>query len=673
MKRVLYTKKNIIIILLILLMIGLILITQNKSEVRTINNKNTFSVSPEILNQKATIPSVMRLSEGLIPATNRWFSSLIFGETQTIYAYPFSYKTKGKGFEVGIPKITSSENTVFGLHNTDIIVGLSSNSHEVSRYDDISVDNIFKDESGEKIATVTIAQGHPFVYLRGNKKTEVSFELVNLDSIEWIEKDKAVLFRTNNQSFGIKADSIRQTTDKSFSVNLLKDDHITIMAIPNNTNNVQEYIKLADNQLESTKVEVRKLTDKFDTTYKLELQNDRDSILGLLPHHNQSEDNSELGSFDTLYGQLKMHKGREFKYEHITRPIPTQLDLSAISEEQREKVKLNLANDSKTLTLNKTDSYFGSKELYRAANLLQLAYQLNETEIAMSVQEKLKTALNVWLSPYDGRANRYFYYDNNLKGVVGIESSFGSEEFNDHHFHYGYFIYAASILAEHDSDFLSENKDTVNLLIADIAAPDGVDNFPPLRTYDRFTGHSWASGYGNFLDGNNQESSSEAVNAWAAVYRWAKVINNEDLEETAQWLYTNEVEATMLYWLNDQRDQKGFGEFTHTFVSLVWQGKRDFATFFSPRPQAALGIQLIPMSPAHIYLSGTDIQKNISSVIENQDNYSGQFGDYLIMYKALNNSDKTQNSLENINENNIDDANSYSYLYAWVYSQSSRN
>ena len=34
--------------------------------------------------------------------------------------------------------------------------------------------------------------------------------------------------------------------------------------------------------------------------------------------------------------------------------------------------------------------------------------------------------------------------------MVGLTPSFGSEEFNDHHFHYGYFLSAAGLLGADD-------------------------------------------------------------------------------------------------------------------------------------------------------------------------------------------------------------------------------
>jgi len=61
----------------------------------------------------------------------------------------------------------------------------------------------------------------------------------------------------------------------------------------------------------------------------------------------------------------------------------------------------------------------------------------------------------------------------------------------------------------------------VELLIKDIANWDRNDTrFPFLRNFDPYEGHSWASGHAGFADGNNQESSSEAINAWQAIILW---------------------------------------------------------------------------------------------------------------------------------------------------------
>src|SRR5690606_18197995 len=123
-----------------------------------------------------------------------------------------------------------------------------------------------------------------------------------------------------------------------------------------------------------------------------------------------------------------------------------------------------------------------------------------------------------------------------LHGIVGDKSSFGSEDFNDHHFHYGYFIYAASILSKYDKSFYDTHKDMINLLVADIANYTPDSELPLRRNYDAYFGHSWASGSSPFDDGNNQESVSEAINAWTGVSLWAKRTGNRTLEAQADWM-----------------------------------------------------------------------------------------------------------------------------------------
>lgn len=144
--------------------------------------------------------------------------------------------------------------------------------------------------------------------------------------------------------------------------------------------------------------------------------------------------------------------------------------------------------------------------------------------------------------------------------------NFGAGFYNDHHFHFGYHIYAAAVL----SHFLpSWGRDSVNLervllLVRDIANPSDKDPFfPTFRHKDWYLGFSWASGIltigggpasgerpaaplapggkpssgidatggrgsGTGLrpypNGRNQESSSEAVSAYEAVALYGAVI-----------------------------------------------------------------------------------------------------------------------------------------------------
>jgi endoglucanase Acf2 len=303
--------------------------------------------------------------------------------------------------------------------------------------------------------------------------------------------------------------------------------------------------------------------------------------------------------------------------------------------------------------------------------LWQLATQLGATGPANAIKAKLTDTLGQWTDPTGAtkRGAFNFVYDDKNKGLVGQTPSFGSDQFNDHHFHYGYFLYAAGVLAQDDPDLAKQWAPVMNLVAADIASRAGNESFPDLRVYDAYAGHSWASGTSPFADGNNQESSSEAVNAWTGLAKWAKSSGNDELETEALWLLANEAQAAKSYWTDFDTTQSVYSGFGHKVTSINWGGKRDYATWFSPATAAILGIQLIPMSPVSTYLGGDPdrINANVSEAAGGK--FDQQFGDYLLMYSALAGESERKAALstaQSLDAKWIDDGNSRSYLLAWL-------
>jgi endo-1,3(4)-beta-glucanase len=99
--------------------------------------------------------------------------------------------------------------------------------------------------------------------------------------------------------------------------------------------------------------------------------------------------------------------------------------------------------------------------------------------------------------------------------------------YNDHHFHYGYYIYTAAVLAHFDPQWGRDFFEVVLVLIRDIANPSNRDtSFPLFRHKDWYFGSSWASGITQppFPNGMNQESSSEAIAAYEGVALFGQVM-----------------------------------------------------------------------------------------------------------------------------------------------------
>ncbi|KAL9028639.1 MAG: hypothetical protein Q9196_003031 [Gyalolechia fulgens] len=108
---------------------------------------------------------------------------------------------------------------------------------------------------------------------------------------------------------------------------------------------------------------------------------------------------------------------------------------------------------------------------------------------------------------------------------------FGNANYNDHHFHYGYFIHAAAIIAYLDPQWLQLNKGWVNMLVRDAANPSTSDPyFPFSRMFDWYHGHSWAKGLFESADAKDEESSSEDAFFAYAVKMWGRVTGDRSME-----------------------------------------------------------------------------------------------------------------------------------------------
>lgn len=189
--------------------------------------------------------------------------------------------------------------------------------------------------------------------------------------------------------------------------------------------------------------------------------------------------------------------------------------------------------------------------------------------------------------------------------------------YNDHHFHYGYHVYAAAVVSKYDPEWAQEYFDKVLLYIRDFANPSADDQyFVQFRQKDWFLGSSWASGIvsaENSPHGRNQESSSEAIAAYEAVALYGSVMvdvfsheKSEKLEtaklvrDAGQLLTATEVHATNRYWhvWNSKNHTSTYpSAYKQPVVGMLYETMASFQTWFSPEPVVSYGIQLLPLTP----------------------------------------------------------------------------
>jgi len=382
-----------------------------------------------------------------------------------------------------------------------------------------------------------------------------------------------------------------------------------------------------------------------------------------------------LGLFSTVYGTAPLVSAKTLHWSTPKVEAASSVCVDGISPAHREVIERAVASeisaDLELDPLTPPDTYFAGKSLYRSASLLQLADQLGVSS-ANEYAVHLETRFAQWFRPQVGSEDvRTFVFDDVWGGVVGLEASFGADTFDEHLTHYGYFLFTAAVLGRRNPELLEQWGSAVSALAFDIATPVTSTEVPALRGLDIYKGHSWALGTGNSEDGNVQKSSTESVSAWNAVALWAQVAGLSWLDDLAVWAMSLEAESARRYFVHFDDSDPVRSSYRHTVVPMAWGGKHDFASWFSGETSAMLGVLLLPMSPVATYLAGpTDrITQNVEEAVGYYGEFNVQYGDYVLMYRALGDVTLAQQSWEaaqRLDERCIDAANSRSYMLAWI-------
>ena len=534
----------------------------------------------------------------------------------------------------------------------------------VSAYDEASVTIDELDGSGKTLGSVVIAEGSPLVSFTAKRDVTLTLPRPFVRSgNDWTAKigDSEYALVTKGQ-----------VQHEGGAVSLKAGQTAVWVAVPKG-GNASKLASLAA-PLVSTTMDYSSGDKSVSTTIGYRTKNKADTLFTAMPHQRAALDPAvkcDLGSYPSVYGKLSLCSGTSLKWTSPELKPTDSLAVDSLGAGQKSTLRTQLVKDTKAQTTLPTDTYFGGKALYRLANLLDLATQLGDKDSAATLQKRLSSALRTWTEP-DGctkRDTQCFVYDKAMHGVVGLKASFGSDQFNDHHFHYGYFLYAASVAAKHDPALVKQIAPVMNLLAADLATDGPSKYFPDHRVFDAYAGHSWASGLSPFADGNNQESSSEAVSAWNGLALWAGVTKNADLKKEAVWMLSSEAASARAYWTDFDASDPVYDGYKHSIVSLNWGAKRDYATWFSAEPNAKLAILLLPMSPVAGYL-GDDPKRVSQNLTQGAPaGYDVALGDYLIMYSAMAGPTQAAQAVkdaEQLPEKWIDDGDSRSYMLAWT-------
>ncbi len=392
-----------------------------------------------------------------------------------------------------------------------------------------------------------------------------------------------------------------------------------------------------------------------------------DTIIALYPHQwRYAADVTYTGkTYETIRGVMKTMTGKsyttEMTYNGILAAMPTPK-----SEEGLGTLKEQISYfwDYYQNTCNGTyseagdtqyggyDTYWMGKNLNKRTDVVFMAEQIEDTgeewsAIKNDVLEALRKDLEYWFNPADCYTvekdpyiTGYFYHYADFGTLIGYNSSYSTDsELNDHHFHYGYWIKAAAAVARYVDDWEKQWGAMVYEMISDIANPnrDGTNlnvqrtdveinsstKYPFMRNFDIYEGHSWASGVANYefdedgnmkdpagglAGGNNQESTSEAVNAWSSLILWGEAVGDKKIRDLGVYLYTTEVAAIEEYYF-DVHDEvftdayEDRDNFNQHVVTRLFGGRYDHSAWWTEDPIEVTSIHMIPMTGAMLYLA----------------------------------------------------------------------
>ena len=595
--------------------------------------------------------------------TNDWCSSLSWMKySERQYPHPLAVEAGPGGLRLYYPgpAVTANKDAIFGampVNGDDLILGHSGQDE----FPDARLDG-FKDwfvtarfAAGAKSMTVSYGHGSPFVfalYVGGDPR----LTFPKPPKIWSGDEHSPVLgVSINGKHYGLFGPAgstwtgldgktlTNHSGDKAyFSVALLPDDGAETLAL---------FKQYAYSHVIDTRVNwsYDPKTSAVTTTYTFRTkayEGDKDGTLfALYPHQwrNVRRAPPFHGEYASVRGKMKLAEGTSFK---TTMRYPGVLPaLPNVGGADKQRLAAYLKEEVAAAVPAVNDTYAEGKWLGKVATLIPVAEQYGQDEAAKILGERLRKRLEDWFTAADAggrlKAKGLFYYDSNWGTLIGYPASYGSDtELNDHHFHYGYFIRAAAEVARRDPAWAKDDRwgGMVKMLIRDIACGDRKDTqFPFLRNFDPYAGHSWASGDAKFGDGNNQESSSEAMNAWTGLILWGEATGDTAVRDLGIYQYTTEMNAIDEYWF-DVTGENFPKDYTPSVVTMVWGGKGANGTWFSGRPEHIHGINWLPIHGGSLYLGRHPAyaEKNYAALVrENGGTDWKSWADVIWMYRAL--------------------------------------
>ncbi|KAM7278814.1 hypothetical protein ACFE04_005948 [Oxalis oulophora] len=618
--------------------------------------------------------------------TNSFFQNFTLKNgDQPEYIHPYLVKSALSSLSVCYPSQFHSPSVIYQTFTPDLTFSaldqsIPQKNHIISSYSDFSV-TLDMPYSNLRFFLV---RGTPFVTCEVTCITTLSIstthEILSVDSNQTLTKHTIKL--KNNQTWLL------------YSSSPLNINHDLFLITTEGFAGVLRTAILPDEKVEAildqhsicypTSGDVA-FTQPFCMEYKWKTKGWGDLLMLAHPLHIQILSGAtvlENLKYKSIDGDLVGVVGNSW----VLKPKPVSItwhSIKGIKEEAYTDIISALCIDVeglKSTPITTTSSYSYGKLIARAARLGLIAEEVGFLEVIPAIKKFLMDAIEPWLTgTYNGNG---FEYDAKWGGIVtkqgstDEEADFGFGVYNGHHHHLGYFLYAIAVLAKLDPIWGRKYKPEAYSLMADFMNLGRQPNskYPRLRNFDLYKLHSWSSGLNEFIDGRNQGSSSEAVNAYYSAALLGLAYGDAHLVTTGSILAAMEIQAAQTWWHVKNQNDIYEEDFTkeNRVVSTLWANKRDSAHFFAPSEWRVcrLGIQILPLSPITeiLFCDVGFVRELVEWAMGWESSMDDAWKGFVFAMEGVYDKESALEKTRRLN--NFDDGNSLTNLLWWIHSRS---
>ena len=556
--------------------------------------------------------------------TNDWWSALVkLDHASNLFNYPMAMRTLPRGLDVGYivpPSGPNGSSEPLGPFSPIVVgvTGLEAARATVSDHSDWTVTMAWS--GGGRSFVATSGVGMPFLYFTKGDADEARIE-VNTGNVLITGERLMVSESQGGSRFVVygPTGSVWSRSGNVYTSSLAGKNYWSMAMLPPGVVSPEAvasaYQAFAYAFPVNTEVgwnydeETSVLRTDFQITAEAKEGTSTTVLQGLLPHQwGYLADNSpapEGYAYPSIRGTLKMLEGNHFATARTFHGIlPTLPFLPGQSERlQFQDLYAKVAGMQNESLSTWTDSYNEGQVLNRLVQTARIADLIGNVTARDLMLETVQERLEDWMTAEPGEVAFLFYYNSTWSTLIGYPAGHGQDtNVNDHHFHWGYFIHAAAFVEQFKPGWAAGWGAMVNHLIRDAANPSRTDpQYPFLRNFSPFAGHSWANGFATFPFGNDQESSSESMQFNSSLIHWGELTGNKEVRDLGIYLYTTEQTATDEYWF-DMNNRTLKPEYNFSLVSRIWGNGYDNQTFWTSDIAAAYGIELYPIHGGSLYL-----------------------------------------------------------------------